>query len=182
MQVLLVDGMRGPSELTDAVRAALVGNGHHVDHFDLVDRGFGSFMSEAERRAYHEPDNLVTEPQRLGAEAVKAADALVIVSALRSGTIDPVVKSFFERVFIPEVSFTFTPSGRITAGLRNLRRVGMVVLAPDDDPRRHGRVSSTRSVIRGVRLNAHRLCKTTYLAVTEDTDAEVAVGSAFRRW
>ena len=45
-----------------------------------------------------------------------------------------------------------------------------------------GRMSSTKSVVRGVRMSAHRFCRTTYLAVSPETDATVAVDGAFRRW
>ncbi len=182
MRVLLVDGFRDDAEIPGVVADALMARGHRLDRLRLVDEGFQRFMSETERRQYHEPDNLVTPEQQRSAELLRAADALVVTTALRSGSIEPAVKSWFERVFVPEVSFTFAPSGRVTGALKNIRRIGMVVRSPDEDPRRHTRLSSTRSVVRGVRMSAHPLCRTTYLAVTADTDAPVAVGRAFRRW
>ena len=182
MRVLLVDGFRSGSDIPDAVADTLEGRGHELDRLRLVDEGFGRFMSEHERRQYHEADNLVTPEQRRSADLLRAADALVVATALRSGSLEPAVKSWFERVFVPEVSFTFTSSGRVTGALKNIRRIGMVVDSPDDDPRRHGRMSSTKSVVRGVRMSAYRFCRTTYLAVSPDTDATVAVERAFARW
>lgn len=182
MRVLLVDGSRDRSDVPDALSDVLAARGHALDRLGLLDEGFGRFMSEAERRAYHEADNLVTAEQRRSVELLRAADALVVASTLRSGSIDPVVKSWFERVFVPEVSFTFTKAGRVTGALKNIRRIGMVVSAPDGDPRRHRRRSSTRSVARAVRMSAHPLCRTTYLALAPDTIVDAAVDRAFRRW
>lgn len=182
MRVLLVDGFRDRSEVPEAIADALAPRGHTLDRLRLVDEGFDRFMSETERRQYHEADNLVTPEQQRSAELLRAADALVVATALRSGSLEPAVKSWFERVFVPEVSFTFTSSGRVTGALKNIRRIGMVVASPDDDPRRHGRLTSTRSVVRGVRMSAHRFCRTTYLAVAPDTDTASAVHQAFRRW
>ena len=182
MRVLLVDGFRSGSDIPDAVAALLDGRSHDIDRLRLVDEGFDRFMSEPERRQYHEVDNLVTPEQQRSADLLRAADALVVTTRLRSGSIEPAVKSWFERVFVPEVSFTFTPGGRVTGALKNIRRIGMVVECPDDDPRRHGRLSSTKSVVRGVRMSAYRFCRTTYLAVTPDTEVPTAVGRAFRRW
>ena len=182
MRVLLIDGFRAESEIPDIVADAIGRRGHDLDPLRLVDAGFDRFMTETERRRYHEADNLVTAEQRQSADALRAADALVVVTALRSGSLEPAVKSWFERVFVPEVSFTFTSSGRVTGALKNIRRIGMVVVSPDDDPRRHGRLSSTRSVVRSVRLSAHRFCRTTYLALTPATEPVPAVEHAFRRW
>ena len=182
MRVLLIDGCRDQSDVPDVLTDVLGARGHDLDRLRLVDEGFGRFMSEAERRAYHEADNLVTAEQRRSVELLQAADALAVASGLRSGSIEPVLKSWFERVFVPEVSFTFTKGGRVTGALKNIRRIGMVVSAPDDDPRRHGRRSSTRSVVRAVRMSAHPLCRTTYLAVAPDTVLDSAVARAFRGW
>ena len=182
MRVLLVDGFRTGSDIPDAVATTLEARGHDLDRLRLVDEGFDRFMSEVERRQYHEADNLVTPEQQRSADLLRSADALVVTTALRSGSLEPAVKSWFERVFVPEVSFTFTSSGRVTGALKNIRRIAMVVESPDDDPRRHGRMSSTKSVVRGVRMSAHRFCRTTYLAVSPETDATVAVDGAFRRW
>ncbi|MEM7287216.1 MAG: NAD(P)H-dependent oxidoreductase [Actinomycetota bacterium] len=182
MRVLLVESVPEPTPASSIVSELLAGRGHEVVPLDLRAEGFDRFMSEAERRAYHEEDNLVTAEQRRSVELVRSVDALVLVSTLREGTLDPVVKSWFERVFIPGVSFTFTPAGRITAALRNIKRIGMVLECPDDDVVPHRRVTGPRSVVRAVRLNAARTCRTTYLALAPETDRRSAVELAFKRW
>lgn len=178
----MVDGLREPSLALSIVSSRLADKGHELVPLDLRAEGFDRFMSEAERRAYHEDDNLVTDEQRRSVELVRSVDALLVVSALREGTLDPVVKSWFERVFVPGVSFTFTPSGRITAALRNIKRVGMVLECPDDDVVAHRRVTGPRSVVRAARMNAARTCRTTYLALAPETDRQSAIDIAFKRW
>ena len=182
MRVLVVEGSAESGEVAGIAAELLGGNGHDVVPLNLVEQGFDTFMSETERRAYHEADNLVTEAQRTSAELLASVDALLVATALREGTIHPITKSWFERVFIPEVSFTFTDSGRVTGALGNIGRVGMIVECPDDDYTKHRRNSSTRSVLRAVRMNAARTCRTTYLAVAPETDRRSAIGSSFGRW
>lgn len=182
MRVLLVDGFVSPDAVVDNARRVLGDAGHDVTLLGLVDAGFDRFMTAEERAAYHSPDNLVTEETRASADLVRSHDALLVCSPMVEGAISPVVKSWFERVFVPEVSFTFTRSGRITAALRNIKRVGMIVACPDDDPEPHRRQGSTRSVLRGVRLNAARLCRTTYLALGPDDDRDARIERALSRW
>lgn len=182
MQVLVVDGHRESSPTVELAQEALVRAGHQPTILRLLDEGFDRFMSEAERRAYHEPDNLITPEQRRSADLLRRSQALLVLSALRAGTIDPLVKSWFERVFIPEVSFTFTPSGRITGALKQIRRVGMIVESPHDGREPHRRNGSTRSVLRGVRLNAARTCRSTYLVLTPASDHRSQIAAALARW
>lgn len=182
MRVLLVDGFAEPSELTDAARSTLTSRHHEITDLRLVAEGFDRFMSADERRAYHEVDNLVTEETRRSADLVRSHDALLVVSPLVQGSVSPHVKGWFERVFIPEVSFTFTNSGRITAALTNIRRVGMIVDCATDEREPHRRQGSTRSVLRGVRLNAARTCRTTYLPIRPGDDAPARIERSLRRW
>lgn len=195
MRVLLVDG-RSPSlgaaaqapEAADAVDPVAVAHStlrrraHEPTVLSLAAEGFDRFMSTEERRAYHEADNLVTPEQRRSAELLRSAEGLLVVSALRAGTIDPLVKSWFERVFVPGVSFTFTDSGRLTRALTHVRRVGMIVTCPDGDTAPHRRSGSTRSVLRGVRMNASRSCRTTYVALAPTDNVETTVSQALARW
>ena len=186
MRVLVVDGSSdgdGNPALAALAQVRLTGSGHEVDLLHLVDEGFGTFMSPAERAAYHdEGANLLAEGTRRSAELLGRADALLLCAAIRGGAMSPIAKSWFERVFVPGVSFTFTRSGRVTGALKNIRRVGLIVDCPDSDREAHRRASSGRSVLRGVRLNAHPLCRTTYTVIKPGADAEAVVRSALARW
>ena len=182
MRVLLADGLTEPSPIPEAARDILLRAGNTVTVINLLAEGFGEFMNAAEREAYHEADNLVTVPQRASAELLLSHDALLVCAPLRSGTVSPIVKSWFERAFVPGVSFSFGRSGKITRGLTHVRRVGMVVVCGPDDPLHHLRDSSTRSVLRAVRMNCSRRCRTTYLALGPAGDVEAALHRKLRRW
>ncbi|MEM9130934.1 MAG: NAD(P)H-dependent oxidoreductase [Actinomycetota bacterium] len=193
MRVLLVDGRRqsvegtGPAvdtavDTVAVAEAALAERAHETTVLSLTGEGFDRYMSTEERRAYHEADNLVTPAQQRSAELLRSAEALLVVGAIRGGTIDPLVKSWFERVFVPGVSFAFTDSGRITRALTHIRRVGMILSCPDGDAAPHRRGASTRSVLRGVRLNAARSCRSTYVALGPADDVEATVTRALARW
>ncbi len=182
MRVLLVDGFAEPSGIVAAAAETLRDGGHVVTTLRLVDAGFDRFMSAAERAAYHTDDNLVTPEQAESARLLGSHEALLVCTPIRAGTLEPRVKSWFERVFVPGVSFTFTRGGRVTAALKNITRVGMIVQGPDADPWPHRRSGSTRSVLRGVRMNAARRCRTTYAFVGPGDDPPAAVRRALARW
>jgi putative NADPH-quinone reductase len=176
------DNLSDDKAILGAAQAALIARGHDVSALELISAGFGYFLSADERRAYHEIDNLVTPEQRESAALVQSHDAILVCGPLVQGTIAPCVKSWFERVFIPEVAFTFNKAGRVTGALSNVRRVGMIVDCPERDDWAHGRRGSTRSAIRGVRMMSARTCRTTYLAVLPEDDVTSQVTKALARW
>lgn len=182
MKVLLASGFSDDNPIVDAAQAALVSRGHQVTNLELIPAGFDAFLSAEERRAYHEVDNLVTPEQRESAVLVQSHDAILVCSPLVEGTVAPCVKSWFERVFIPEVAFTFNKAGRVTGALGNVRRVGMIVGCSERDDWAHGRRGSTRSAIRGVRMMSARRCRTTYLALLPEDDVLGKVTKALARW
>lgn len=182
MNVLVAAGSTEPTPVVDAARGALEAGDHTVTMLDLAAEGFGQYMSAAERRAYHAPDNLVTPETAASAALLRSHDALLVCTSLVQGAIDPLAKSWFERVFIPEVSFTFTSSGRVTGALTNIKRVGMIVSCPDGTAEAKPRLASTRSVLRGVRMNASKRCRTTYLPIGPDDDIADRVTAALTRW
>ena len=183
MQVLVLDGHHDAATSTaPLVVARLEAAGHDAHVVRLAEAGFDHFMSAEERAAYHEVDNLVSPAQRDAVALLRRSDALVVCCPLEHGTVPPRVKSWFERVLIPGVSFTFTRSGRITAALTNIRRVAMVVSCPDRSREPHRRASSGRSLLRGLRLNAHRLCRTSYVKLYPGDDAETIIAADVTGW
>lgn len=182
MQILLLDGFPGPDPIAQIISDHLSERGHSVSRLGLVHAGFGRFMSAEERRVYHETDNLVTNETRESAELVRSHDALVICAPLIEGAVAPVVKSWFERVFLPEVAFTFTKSGRVTGALTNIKRIAMVVDCPTDDPWPHARNGSTRSLLRSARLQSAKICRTTYVPVLPAEDPAERIKASLARW
>lgn len=183
MQVLVLDGHgEATSSTAPLVAACLEAAGHPAAVVRLADAGFDAYMSADERAAYHETDNLVSTAQREAVALLRSSDALIVCCPIEHGTVPPRVKSWFERVLIPGVSFTFTRSGRITAALTNIRRVAMVVSCPDRSREPHRRASSGRSLLRGLRLNAHRLCRTSYVKLHPGDDAESIIAANISGW
>jgi putative NADPH-quinone reductase len=138
MKVLLVsefsDGdFSDDKAIVDAAQAPLTARGHHVSPLELISAGFDYFLSADECRVHHEVDNLVAPEQRESAALVQSHDAILVCGPLVQETIARCVESWFARVFIPEVAFTFNKAGRVTGALTNVRRVGMIVDCPERD-------------------------------------------------
>jgi putative NADPH-quinone reductase len=95
--------------------------GHAVDDFDLYAEDFDPCMSRAERLAYHEQRN-AGEPAEPYIRRLLAADALVLVFPVWNYGYPAIMKGFFDRVFLPDVSFKLI-DGRVKPSLYNIRKV-----------------------------------------------------------
>ena len=134
MRILLVDGFKDAATPTQIILDELNHLSLSISTLNLSDEGFGYYMSKAERDNYHNNDgeNLINPSQIKSAELIKATDGLILYYPLENGLFPPIVKSWFERVFIPGVSFTFTKGGRVKGALKNLRCIHFLVLAKPD--------------------------------------------------
>jgi NAD(P)H dehydrogenase (quinone) len=93
------------SALHERVVASLREGGHEVDDCDLHAEGFDPVLSRSERLSYHDvPANTSSVARYV--ERLKAADALVIVSPVWNFGFPAILKGFFDRVFLPGVSFS----------------------------------------------------------------------------
>lgn len=185
MRVLLVDGFPtdAASALVSATEQHLRAQGHEVETLPLATAGFDQYMSESERRAYHEADNLVTEPQRVAATLVRSVDGIVVCCPITAGTVAPIVKGWFERVFVPGVAFRLTDSGRIVPALDNLRRVAMITECPAAGVRSiHGRDGCGPSLTRALRMNGNLRCRASYGSVKPNESPDYGVARTLRRW
>ena len=85
----------------DSLRAA----GHQVDDCDLYAEGFDPLLSREERLAYHDET-----ANRQGVSAyvdrLAAAEGLVLCHPVWNFGYPAILKGFFDRVFLPGVSFT----------------------------------------------------------------------------
>ncbi|CAM5777170.1 NAD(P)H dehydrogenase (quinone) [Labrys miyagiensis] len=100
---------------------ALRRGGHVVDDCDLYAEGFQPVLTAAERRAYHD----TTRNRQDVAAYVKRlqqAEALVIVSPVWNYGFPAILKGFFDRVFLPGVSFHLV-DGKVQGALHNITRV-----------------------------------------------------------
>ena len=125
MHVLLVLAHPLPesfaASVAATVRTALEENGHTVDLLDLYREGFDPALSEAERRGYFDRPFTACGVEPLVAR-LKAADALFLVFPQWWFNFPAVLKGFFDRVFVPGLSFLHDlDGGRIRPGLTNIR-------------------------------------------------------------
>jgi NAD(P)H dehydrogenase (quinone) len=122
---------------------ALQAAGHEVDDCDLYAEGFQAAMSGPERAAYHDlehnQDTVADYVARL-----QKADALAMVFPVWNYGYPAILKGFFDRVFLPGVSFELL-NGRVAGKLHNISKVMTVAtyggprwaaLLAGDPPRR----------------------------------------------
>jgi NAD(P)H dehydrogenase (quinone) len=82
-------------------------------------------MSTEERIAYH--DTATSRIRVLPyADRLLAAEALVLVYPVWNEGFPAILKGFFDRVFIPGVSFEIGPDGVATPDLGNLKKIAAV--------------------------------------------------------
>ena len=180
MRILLIDGFHHANEIPTLVKFELQNRGHEVATLNLIDEGFGTFMSNQERLAYHEPANLITEAQIRSAELVKNSDGLFICYPMRNGVFPPHVKSWFERVFIPGVSFVFSKTGRVKRALKNLKQISIISLAESGESPDKSRTDPNRSLLRAIRMNSHIFCKTDLLYLESKANLKTEIASSIK--
>jgi len=110
--------------LQRAVVERLTERGHEVDLCDLYAEDFDPRMTRAERLGYHDVETNVT-PVADYVERLKAAQALVLCHPVWNFGYPAILKGFFDRVFLPGVSFTMQ-DGRVRPCLHNIGRLTVV--------------------------------------------------------
>ena len=184
--MLLIDAYRtdDPDRVAAAMAAeALTATGHDVQHLSLDGEGFDPFMTTAERAAYHEPEPLISAETKASASALKQAEALLFCYPTTTFTVPARLKGWLERVLVTDVAFVFDEKGRVAPGMTNIRRLGVVTTTPH--PRqatRRSRDLGRRTILRGLRLNCHRLCRRTFVSMPAGAIDEGRVNRALRRW
>lgn len=128
MRVLVLFAHPVPESYGAALHAAVIEEltraGHEVDDCDLYGEGFDPVLSMAERRGYHD---LATNtlPVASHVERLKRAEALVVVTPVWNFGWPAMLKGYFDRVFLPGVSFALT-DGKVSGALTNIRRLMFV--------------------------------------------------------
>lgn len=103
---------------------SLTARGWEVDDCDLNAEGFNPILSEAERRGYHEVGPNLT-PVAEYVERLRAAQALVLVFPVWNFGYPAILKGFFDRVFLPGVSFRLE-DGKVKPNLTHIRKLATV--------------------------------------------------------
>jgi putative NADPH-quinone reductase len=112
------------SALHRVIVERLTAAGHAVDDCDLYAEDFDPRMSLAERCAYHDvPANVGNV--RPYVERLLRAEALVLSFPVWNFGYPAVLKGFFDRVFLPGVSFKLV-EGKVQPSLHNISKVAAV--------------------------------------------------------
>ena len=98
--------------------------GWQVDDLDLYAAGFSPVLTAEERRGYHAVD-ANTAPVADHVAPLRAAEALVLVFPVWNFGFPAILKGFFDRVFLPGVSFRLE-RGRVVPNLTHVRRLAAV--------------------------------------------------------
>lgn len=95
--------------------------GHEVDDCDLYAEDFDPRLTRAERLGYHEArsdsDAMASYVRRL-----RSAEGLVLCFPVWNYGYPAILKGFFDRVFLPGVSFRLV-DGKVVPMLHNIRKV-----------------------------------------------------------
>lgn len=115
--------------LFNAATEALAIRGHEVDALNLYDEDFRAVMSRQERLDYHDvPGNLTPEVAPY-VERLRAAEAMVFVHPVWNYGYPAILKGYFDRIFLPGVSFVLEGGGdrgKLVPNLTNIRKVAFI--------------------------------------------------------
>jgi putative NADPH-quinone reductase len=105
---------------------ALGAGGHQVDALSLYDEGFDAAMSRTERLNYEDVPENITPELKPYVERLRAAEAIVFVHPVWNYGYPAILKGYFDRVFLPGVSFVLEDGGGLKPALTNIRRAAFV--------------------------------------------------------
>ena len=155
--------------LNEAAIAALGQSGWDVDGCDLYAEGFDPVMSDADRRDYHD---LATNRERVDGyvQRVLSARALVLVFPVWNYGYPAMMKGFFDRVFLPGVSFTLDgpqpDQGKLKGSLHNIERLAAITTYGGDRLRTFLAGDPPRKVVtRAIRATVNPRARTRYIAL-----------------
>jgi putative NADPH-quinone reductase len=115
--------------LFNAVVDELTAKGHSVDPLNLYEEGFEAVLSREERLNYHEVPGNLTPAVKPYVDRLKAAEALVFVHPVWNYGYPAILKGYFDRIFLPGVSFILEGGGdrgRLVPNLDNIKKVAFI--------------------------------------------------------
>lgn len=158
--------------LHGTVLERLGARGWEVDDCDLHAEGFDPVLSEVERRGYHDTaTNRV--PVAAYVERLMAAQALVLVFPVWNFGYPAILKGFFDRVFLPGVSFRLE-GGRVRPNLTHVRRLAAVATYGGTRARALLAGDPPRRVVTRALWHVTRPERTRYLALYDMNRADAA--------
>ena len=115
--------------LFDAVVGELTDNGHEVDALNLYDEKFDAVLSREERLNYHEVPGNLTPALKPYVDRLRAAEAIVFVHPVWNYGYPAILKGYFDRIFLPGVSFVMEGGGdrgRLVPNLTNIKKAAFI--------------------------------------------------------
>lgn len=117
--------------LYNAILETLKVRGHQVDPVDLYAEGFDPVMSREGRLGYHDVPENVTPELKPYVDRLMAAEGLVIVHPVWNYGFPAILKGYFDRVFMPGVSFVLegggaNDKGKLVPNLKHIKKVTFV--------------------------------------------------------
>jgi putative NADPH-quinone reductase len=103
----------------------LEAKGHTVDDCDLYAEDFDPRLTRAERLDYHDTEANICSVRGY-VERLRRADALVLSFPVWNFGYPAILKGFFDRVFLPGVSFELTDQGTLIPKLTHIKKVAAV--------------------------------------------------------
>lgn len=103
--------------------------GHTVDVLNLYEENFPAVLSREERLNYHNVPGNLTDLTRPYVDRLRAAQAMIIVHPVWNYGYPAILKGYFDRIFLPGVSFTMEGGddrGRLVPTLDNIRKVAFI--------------------------------------------------------
>lgn len=146
--------------------------GWDVDDCDLNAEGFDPVLSEAERRGYHETDSN-RAPVAGYVDRLMAAEALVMVFPVWNFGYPAILKGFFDRVFLPGVSFRLE-DGFVRPNLTHISRLAAVTTYGGTRRRAFFAGDPPRKVVTRAVWHVTRPEKMRYLALYDMNQATAA--------
>jgi NAD(P)H dehydrogenase (quinone) len=111
--------------LYKTVVETLAAGGHQVDGLNLYDEKFDAVLSREERINYEDvPKNLMPAVKPF-VDRLRAAEAIVFVHPVWNYGYPAILKGFFDRVFLPGVSFVLE-DGKLRHSFTNIKKVAFV--------------------------------------------------------
>jgi len=111
--------------LFHAVVETLKAGGHEVDACNLYEEGFDALLSREERIGYEEVPGNLTPSVKPYVDRLLRAEAIVFVHPVWNYGYPAILKGFFDRIYLPGVSFRLE-NGGVVPNLTNIKRAAYV--------------------------------------------------------
>jgi len=113
--------------LFEAVVEEATKAGHSVDPLNLYDAGFDAVLSREERLNYHDMAVNLTDRVKPYADRLLAAEVLIFVHPVWNYGYPAILKGYFDRVFLPGVSFIMAGEGDRSIPKANFKHIKHVI-------------------------------------------------------